>query len=63
MNDLIHDGFNSKKNFKFEQYNKLIKMSKKGKKHYNPIELVHGSAYIQKKKTIRKIMEAREQLR
>lgn len=38
-------------------------MSKKGKKHYDPIELVHGPAYRQKKKTIRKIMEAREQLR
>ena len=50
QNDIIYDGFNQKKTFKFEQYNRLIKLQNKGKKYYDPLEIMHGDQYKQSKK-------------
>lgn len=40
--DIIYDGFNIRKQFKFEQYNKLITMKKSGRVHFDPLKLVLG---------------------
>lgn len=49
LNNVIYDGFNSKKQYKYVQYNKLIKKMEKGKKFYDPTEIVRDDTYKYKK--------------
>mmetsp|Transcript_40418 Transcript_40418/g.61655 ORF Transcript_40418/g.61655 Transcript_40418/m.61655 type:complete len:94 (+) Transcript_40418:722-1003(+) len=36
------DGFQGQKQFRYQQYNRLIRLHKKGKRKYNPAKVVFG---------------------
>ena len=47
LNKLLmpYDGFKGKKNFKFEQYNRLIELNRRGKKKFDPEIVILGKKH------------------
>ena len=60
--DKVYDGFNAKKQFKYQQYNRLIQMQNRGKTHFDPHQIILGDYMKQKKQKIKNLLSKQERL-